>query len=302
LLGAEPQAKADLQARMKLEAEEFDKALEKLWTHGGALVDFAENVTVGHNEWRAPYKSQIAHKLERLDAMLRFADASECRMSSLVAHFGDKYGSLKPCGLCDFCAPEACEAQKFRSASSDEMDLAREILADLRKSNGSSTGKLFSAHCPSLAGSREGRDSFEQLLAAMARASLIELKDETFTKDGKEIAFRRALFVSAPPEFELPVRETPGRGVGKGRGKALPKKAKPKVAANDPVFEGLKKWRLEQAKKQGVPAFRIMSDKVLQEITADAPRDEDELLEVAGMGPKLVEKYGASILKVLART
>jgi superfamily II DNA helicase RecQ len=88
--------------------------------------------------------------------------------------------------------------------------------------------------------------------------------------------------------------------VGKGKGKAL-KKAKPKVAADNPAFEGLKKWRLEQAKKQGVPAFRIMSDKVLQEIVIDAPADEDELLAVTGMGPKLVEKYGASILKVLAR-
>ena len=26
----------------------FDKALEKLWIHKGAVVDFAENVSLGH--------------------------------------------------------------------------------------------------------------------------------------------------------------------------------------------------------------------------------------------------------------
>ena len=36
----------------------FDKALEKLWTHGGAVVDFAENVSRGHDQWRESY---IAH-------------------------------------------------------------------------------------------------------------------------------------------------------------------------------------------------------------------------------------------------
>ena len=36
----------------------FDKALEKLWIHGGALVDFAENVSRGHEHWREPYITQ----------------------------------------------------------------------------------------------------------------------------------------------------------------------------------------------------------------------------------------------------
>lgn len=300
LLHAEPQAKADLQTRLPLEEEEFDKALEKLWTHGGALVDFAENVTRGHDQWRAPYKSQIAHKLDRLNTMLRFADASQCRMSALVAHFGDKYGALQPCGICDFCAPASCEAQRFRPASRQELQLAREILAFLEKNDGASTGKLFSLHCPHEAGSREGRNAFEQLLAAMARAELIELKDEIFHKDGRDIPFRRALFIQAPEDFDLNIREEAGRSRGSRETRRATKKvAKPKVAADDPVFAALKKWRLEQAKKQGVPAFRILGDRVLQEVVSDRPTDEEELLAVTGLGPRLVERYGASILQIL---
>jgi hypothetical protein len=34
-----------------MEQDEFDIALEKLWIHGGALVDPNETVRRGHNKW-----------------------------------------------------------------------------------------------------------------------------------------------------------------------------------------------------------------------------------------------------------
>ena len=57
-LRAEPVEKAALQHQLRMDAESFDKALEKLWIHGGALVDFAENVSRGHDHWREPYITQ----------------------------------------------------------------------------------------------------------------------------------------------------------------------------------------------------------------------------------------------------
>lgn len=303
LLTEEPQPKEDLQRQARLGEDEFDKALEKLWIHGGALVDFAENVTLGHQAWRAPYNAQIAQKLERLQNMVRFAEGNGCRMCALVNHFGDKYGAMKPCGICDFCAPQDCEAQQFRPATSQEMKLAHAVLASLHKNDGRSTGKLFAELCPAHTVDRDARDLFEQLLASMARTGLIELKDETFTKDGRDIPFRRALFVKAPEEFELQIRQTPGRAVAKAKSKSksLGKTARPKATPNDPAFEALKKWRLEQARKEGVPAFRILSDKVLTELAADRPTANDELLEVSGLGPRLVARYGPALLKVLAQ-
>jgi superfamily II DNA helicase RecQ len=41
-LETEPQGKAALQRQVRIDAELFDRALEKLWAHGGAVVDFAE--------------------------------------------------------------------------------------------------------------------------------------------------------------------------------------------------------------------------------------------------------------------
>ena len=88
-LRAEPVEKAALQQQLRMDADIFDKALEKLWIHGGALVDFAENVSRGHDHWRESYIAQGEQKQQQLDLMLRYAESSECRMAALVRHFGD---------------------------------------------------------------------------------------------------------------------------------------------------------------------------------------------------------------------
>ena len=57
---------------------------------------------------------------------------------------------------------------------------------------------------------------------------------------------------------------------------------------------------MKEAKKKGVPAFRILSDKVLSAIVDSRPESNADLLEVPGVGQKLVEKFGAQIFRVLA--
>jgi len=81
--------------------------------HGGALVDFAENVSRGHDHWREPYIAQGDQKKQQLDLMLRYAESSECRMAALVRHFGDLADSRKACGICDFCAPPSAPGSVF---------------------------------------------------------------------------------------------------------------------------------------------------------------------------------------------
>jgi DNA topoisomerase-3 len=90
--------------------------------------------------------------------------------------------------------------------------------------------------------------------------------------------------------------------VPKARGKTKPKSSAQR--APDPAVSStaaaLKAWRLAEAKKRSIPAFRILSDKSMAAIADDLPSSEAELLEVAGIGPKLVEKYGAQILRIVA--
>ena len=61
----------------------------------------------------------------------------------------------------------------------------------------------------------------------------------------------------------------------------------------------LRTWRTGQAKRLGVPAFRIMSDKVLLAIAEKQPGTAAELLAIPGMGIASVEKYGAQLYRIL---
>jgi len=61
----------------------------------------------------------------------------------------------------------------------------------------------------------------------------------------------------------------------------------------------LREWRRALAQKQGVPAFRIMSDRVLIAIAQNQPRSAAELLAIPGIGIATVEKYGAQLYRIL---
>jgi hypothetical protein len=106
---------------------------EKLWIHGGAVLDFAENVSRGHDHWREPYIAQGAHKRAQIEQMIRYAESNQCRMASLVRHFGDLTDAEEACGICDYCAPASCAAQRFRTATEAERRRALfEVVAALR--------------------------------------------------------------------------------------------------------------------------------------------------------------------------
>jgi superfamily II DNA helicase RecQ len=113
-LRAEPREKSSLMStKIQVDEDVFDKAIEKLWIHGGAVVDFAENVSRGHDHWRESYVAQGEQKRAQIEQIMRYAESDQCRMASLIRHFGDLADGEKPCGICDFCAPKKCAAQRF---------------------------------------------------------------------------------------------------------------------------------------------------------------------------------------------
>ncbi len=68
---------------------------------------------------------------------------------------------------------------------------------------------------------------------------------------------------------------------------------------NSGVAAKLKAWRRALAAKQSVPAFRIMSDRVLLAIAEREPKTAAELLAIPGIGIKLVEKYASQIYRIM---
>ena len=320
-LRKDPVDRAELQKQTRIPADVFEKALEKLWTHGGAVVDSSDNVSLGSADWRDAYIAQGDQKRAQIEQTIRYAESSQCRMSSLIRHFGDVQDGLKPCGICDFCAPADCIAQRFREPTEKERLLAWDILDTLRMAGGGrSIGKLHSELCSN---GTPDREVFEELVGSLARAGLLRLTDAVFEKDGRQIPFRKATltrdaeYVDEDTPLELSIKDAAPRPATRA---AATKRRKKKASTrrevpvrpvaiapsarstSPPTEEVLRAWRLTLAKRQGVPAFRIMTDKVLGVIARNRPRTAAELLAIPGIGIGAVEKYGAQIYRILNET
>jgi DNA topoisomerase-3 len=259
-------------------------------------------------------------------------------MLHLVRHFGDQEDSGKPCGVCDVCDPEACLVRRFRAPDPAEAQVLAEILGALRQRDGQSTGQLFKNLDPGLLATGFDRKAFERLIGGLNRAGLLRVTEDEWEKDGKLIRFQRATLtpdgLRTPPEpmalaaFVQLAQEPAASGTRKRErkkkeGSSLMKKIRDRVSGasggrrketqdvlpgsesylDEPLpglVEALKAWRRTEAQRRRVPAFRILTDRTLTELAAARPSDEIELLEVRGIGPALVSKYGKEILGILA--
>jgi superfamily II DNA helicase RecQ len=250
--------------------------------------------------------------------MLRFADTNQCRMSTLVRHFGDLADGQTACGICDFCDPAGCTGQRFRSATEEELATIFRVLEVLRSGDQKSTGKLHTGLFP---GSEMSRDSFEEVLGAMARAGVARLSEAVFEKDGKQIPYRtvgltpagRAVNkttpinvlmkdTSAPSKKRKRKKKAPTSPKQKTRTRAkaprVPKRKRSPTAAASSLEGALRTWRLLEAKRRGLPAFRIFSDQTLRAIAQVRPGKAAELIAIPGIGASSVQKYGQQIYQI----
>lgn len=307
----------DLRNSVKgVDANVFEKALEKLWMHGGVKIENGESVSLGTPDWKKPYEEQRKHRTAQLDSMQSFTEGSSCRMTALIRHFGDTADGVVGCGICDRCVPMS----SVRVVDELERGVAAGTLASLAGRDGQAVGRLFDEAMSF--DSKVTRSGFERVLSALARARMVEIFQSEFEKDGKVISFRKVHLMSAGKTAKgthLAELEIDGDPMGTPKSRARAKKAlRPaasassgtnrSVSTSDPsmpsehpkLFEDLRAWRLAEARKKGVPAFRILTDRVLYAICEEQPSSESSLLQVPGMGPKLVKQYGEEILGQIA--
>ena len=325
-LGEQPQPVEELRAASKLGEEEFDKALEKLEIHGGARVDFGGNVTVGAAGWKKTYTVQAQYRAEQFEKVLRYTTSSECRMAALVRHFGDVEDASHSCGICDVCDPAGAVLRLFRRPTAFERELVQAIADELRAVDYKATGTL--QRNLDLVG-RLSRNEFDALLDAMVRARLIEIEEAEFEKDGEVIRFRKVrltetgLELRAATQVELlisdgVVEEFGGKGAAPGRsrtGKTAEKNGSSKAAGGKATRTGmaeavpvkltaegealaarLREWRSAEAKRLRVPAYVVLHDRTLAAVAQVRPANPRQLLEINGMGPAKVERFGEAIL------
>jgi DNA topoisomerase-3 len=222
-LETKPVSAATLRKKSRVAKADFDKALEKLWTHGGAQGVLEEQLVRGHERWRTGYEAQRALRVEQLELMARFAAGQSCRMLSLVRHFGDQEDSGLHCGSCDVCAP-----------------------ADCIKSQAPPPHDAFTA------------------------------------------------FASKPKaRAQRPRRAGKGR---RSRAARSPGVALPSSGPSAALVATLRAWRLQEAKKKRVPAFRVLTNRALVAIAEARPENASALRAVQGVGPKLLQSYAAQLL------
>jgi DNA topoisomerase-3 len=315
----------DLARRSKLKSEIAQKALEKLWSHGGALVDFSGEARRGEAGWQKPYEAQRRHKQQQLELVRRFTDSKGCRMLHLVRHFGDKADSGQSCGLCDVCAPSASMLRTFRAPTGSELRVMERVVAELESWDGQAAGQLHRKVGEPIGYERK---AFEKLLAALERAGAVRSRQDSFDKDGSTIHFQRfdlqvkahlidlaTVATVADDGAERPAAKTKKKAhPASVKAAAKPEKAKPAAKpekAPRPRSSGksqgevpelvaaLKEWRLAEARRRRTPAFQILTDRTLNAIAAAKPRNEEELLEIHGIGPGIAGKHGPAILKVV---
>ncbi len=316
-LSAKPQPRAWLASEVRMDSDRLTNALEKLWIHGGALIDPEENVARGSAQWEDLYVEQRNHKKAQLDQISRYAGSRDCRMLGLVRHFGDLEDGGQNCGSCDICRPRDSIAIDFREPTADEQSVMRRILDSLDRRNGQSAGRL---HREEFGGSVERR-FYENMLTALVRAGLVFDREDHFESDGRLIKFRRvyvgdgrretsppplsSVLVSKEIKVESRGKTRTGRPKKPRRSKA-PRRLRESAEVSGPpgspeLVEALRKWRLIEARRRRIPAFRILTNRTLDALARAKPTDEESLLAVKGIGPAIVGKYGEEILGILEK-
>ncbi|WP_458245560.1 ATP-dependent DNA helicase UvrD2 [Streptomyces sp. MAI_2237] len=66
------------------------------------------------------------------------------------------------------------------------------------------------------------------------------------------------------------------------------------------LYERLREWRADQARRSGQPAFCVFTDKTLVAIAEAVPDDEHELARIPGVGQRKLNRYGADVLALCA--
>jgi ATP-dependent DNA helicase RecQ len=236
----------------------------------------------------------------KLDALLGLCEAAGCRRVRLLHYFGE---AGEPCGNCDTCLepPQTWDAtQAARKALSAIYRTGERFGAlhviDVLRGRDSERVERWDHHKLSVFGigadldDAAWRSVFRQLVAMglarvdheshgalkLAEASRPVLKGE------RTVQMRRVVAAAARPK--------------RGRRDAAALLSR----ADGDLLESLKRWRLDEAQAQSVPAFVILHDATLREIARTRPRTLDALARIAGIGAKKLERYGTSIVQLVA--
>jgi DNA helicase-2/ATP-dependent DNA helicase PcrA len=178
----------------------------------------------------------------------------------------------------------------------DGVRTTRDFIADLEARFSSTGPERRGVHLLTLHGAK----GLEFEAVFIPRVEERELPIKQAKKPGEIAEERRLLYVGmtrAKRHLTLTWSGKPSRFLAEVGIETRP--ARP-AEADDPLYAALKRWRLERATADDLPAYVVFHNTTLAEIAGRRPRDLSELGTVPGVGPTKLERYGQEVLAVLS--
>ncbi|QDX80679.1 DNA helicase RecQ [Denitratisoma sp. DHT3] len=239
---------------------------------------------------------------QKLDAMLAYCEAAGCRRTLLLQYFGETTGA---CNNCDTCAspPQLWDgtvaAQKLLSAAlrTGQRFGSGHLMDVLR---GKRNPKIDEYRHDLLPTFGVGQDLDEATWRAVIRqllvAGILQADAQRFGAITLTAAARAVLKGETTLMLRRPRKLTSGRPPRFSRSEE-----KSELDIGDlALFETLRTWRAEEAKRQGVPAYVILHDRSLRELAQQRPATLADLHEVPGIGEAKAARYGEALLELIA--
>jgi ATP-dependent DNA helicase RecQ len=246
--------------------------------------------------------------LTRFQRLLDYLAGRSCRHRTVVEYFGESAAATACGDRCDVCTGSAAatgpplDATPIQQALSAAARL-RGRLGMVRLARvlvGSQSRDVAdAAGIPTFGALRGWREAdVVELLRRLADAGALRLGAAPYptvdiTRLGVQAMRGEAVVSIADPRTRPAAR--PAAGNGAAAGDAL-------SAADQDTFERLRRWRAEQARQRGIPAYVIFDNRTLTEIARRRPADRDALLAVPGIGENKRALWGDAVLALLAGT
>lgn len=250
--------------------------------------------------------------LEKLQRMQQYAESDICRRRILLSYFGET--ADHDCGNCDVCKnpPERFDGtiivQKALSAiARTEQQISTGVLVDILR--GTMSPEVVSKGYQQLKTFAAGREvparDWHDYLLQMLQLGYFEIAYNgnnhlKITSTGSDVLFGRATARLVVIRRE----ETNETKQGRKRKVPLPGKELPlglPDTENEALFEALRKLRKRLADEEALPAYIVLSDKVLHLLSTSRPATIEEFGNISGIGEYKKKKYGKEFVALIRK-
>lgn len=250
--------------------------------------------------------------LEKLQRMQQYAESDICRRRILLSYFEEI--ADHDCGNCDVCKnpPERFDGtvivQKALSAIvRTDQQIGTGVLVDILRGNMSPevVGKGYQQLKTFAAGRDVPARDWHDYLLQMLQLGYFEIAYNEnnhlkITSAGSDVLFGRATARLVVIRRE----ETNETKRGRKRKATVPAQELPlglPNTENEALFEALRKLRKRLADEEALPAYIVLSDKVLHLLSTSRPTNLEEFGNISGIGEHKKKKYGKEFINLIRK-